>query len=155
MSSYVVVHFGLDDHDRPASKLHTPYKGPLQVVGVNASKTVYTCRSLVTGLLEDHHVRVLKPFIVEEGVDPVHVAISDSTDMKVIEKILEHRGVCKNANKKVRLSAVKFLVKFADEKKPCWVSHTNLISTAALHAYLIEHGLTHIMKERFRNGDSA
>ena len=155
LNSYVVVHFGLDATDRPASKLHTPYKGPLQVVGVNASKTVYTCRSLVTGLLEDHHVRVLKPFIVDEGVDPARVAISDTTDMEVIDYIIEHQGVSKNANKKVRLSAVKFLVQFADGKRPRWVPHKDLISTAALHAYLIEHGLGHIIKERFREGNSA
>jgi hypothetical protein len=154
VNSYVVVHFGLDDTDRPASKLHTPYKGPLQVVGVNESKTVYTCRSLVTGLLEDHHVRVLKPFIVDSGVDPLRVAVSDTSDMAVIEEILGHTGVSKTGGKRVRLSAVKFKVKFADEKKPRWVAHKHLTATAKLHEYLRVKGLDHLIKERFRSGDS-
>jgi len=155
LNSYVVVHFGLDATDRPASKLHTPYKGPLQVVGVNASRTVYTCRSLVTGLLEDHHVRVLKPFIVDAGVDPLRVAVSDTTDMAVVEEILKHAGVSKDKSKRVRLSVVKFYVKFAGEKRPRWVAHKHLIATAKLHEYLRAQGLDHIIKERFRGSVDA
>jgi hypothetical protein len=151
LNSYVLVHFGLDDADRPESKLHTPYRGPLHVVGVNENKTVYTCRNLVTGLLEDLHVRLLKPFIVDHGVDPVRVAISDTTDMEIVEKIIKHSGISRNGNKKVRLSAVKFLVKFVGEKKPRWVIHKDLIATAKLHEYLREHQLEDLIKERFRD----
>jgi hypothetical protein len=150
LNSYVVVHFGLDDTDRPASKLHTPYSGPLQVVGVSENKTVYTCRNLVTGLLQDFHVRLLKPFIVDEGVDPVRVAVSDATNMEVVEKIIKHAGISRKGAKKVRLSAVKFLVKFVGIKKPQWVIHKDLTSNVKLHAYLREHHLEDLIKERFR-----
>jgi hypothetical protein len=154
LNSYVVVHFGLDDTDRPASKLHTPYTGPLQVVGVSENKTVYTCRNLVTGLLQDFHVRLLKPFIVDEGVDPVRVAINDATNMEVVEKILKHVGISRKGSKRVRLSAVKFLVKFVGIKKPRWVVHKELIANALLHAYLRKHNLEFLIKERFGEAEA-
>jgi len=153
--SYVLVHFGLDATDRPQSKLHTPYRGPLIVVGVNENKTVYTCRNLVTGLLEDHHVRLLKPFIVDEGVDPLRVALTDTNDMEVVEEIIKHSGITRNASaKNVRLSAVKFLVRFVGERKPRWVIHKDLIATSKLHEYLRRQGLDELIKKRFRDEDS-
>jgi hypothetical protein len=146
MNSYVLIHYGFDKMSRPKSKLHTPWTGPLQVVGVNSKKTVYTCRNLVTGLLEDHHIKLLKPFTVDEGVDPYRIALAD-TSFRHIEKILKHKGESKTQRK----SSLEFLVKFADSSQPEWCAWKDICASAVLHTYLKEHKLDHLILERFKD----
>jgi len=148
LNSYVLVHYGFDKMSRPESKLHTPWTGPLQVVGVNSKKTVYTCRNLVTGLLEDHHVKLLKSFNVDEGVDPFRVALAD-TRFRHVEGILKHKGVSKVRSSQ-RMASLEFLVKFADSTKPEWCAWKDVFRTAALHSYLRAQGLEYLIAERFR-----
>jgi hypothetical protein len=146
MNSYVLIHYGFDKMSRPKSKLHTPWTGPLQVVGVNSKKTVYTCRNLVTGLLEDHHIKLLKPFTVDEGVDLYRIALAD-TSFRHIEKILKHKGESKTQRK----SSLEFLVKFADSSQPEWCAWKDICASAVLHTYLKEHKLDHLILERFKD----
>ena len=148
LNSYVLVHYGFDKMSRPETKLHTPWTGPLQVVGLDSKKVIYTCRNLVTGLLEDHHVKLLKQFHVDEGVDPYRVALAD-TRHRHIESILKHKGVSKIRSSQ-RMASLEFLVKFADSKEPEWCAWKDIFRTAALHSYLKAHNLEHLIAERFR-----
>jgi stringent starvation protein B len=114
---------------------------------MDKDKSLYTCRNLVTGLLENHHVTLLKPFIVDEGVDPTKVAISDTRDHQIITKISAHTTIKSNT----RLSAIKFKVLFEGEKKHQWVPYHSLINSKVLHDYLREHKLDKLIKDRFRD----
>ena len=85
-NTYVLVQY----ENRPPSKLHTNWKGPMRVVNNIGSK--YTVHNMITDELEDHHVSKLKAFQFDpEITDPQLVANKDQ-QLFDVDSILEMRG---------------------------------------------------------------
>ena len=86
INSYVLLKY----RDRPPTKFHTKWAGPMRVVS-NKTNT-YTLQDLVTNNLRNYHVTQLKPFEYDPmKIDPLDVARKER-DEYVVEKILGHKG---------------------------------------------------------------
>ena len=83
--SYVLMSYPV----RPPSKLNSRWAGPYEVVGMDANNV--SLRDLTGGPDKEVDVSRLKPFAVDEGVDPKAVAAADLGETEVVE-ILAHRG---------------------------------------------------------------
>jgi len=129
---------------RPPTKLHSLWRGPLRVV--NHIGPVYTLQDIDTLKLEDVHVTLLKAFrIDEESTDSVAVSKADKQSFTV-EAIKSHRG-----DPKLK-STLAFLVKWKDyeESNNTWEPWAGLRTNAVLHAYLKSHKtLKHLMPKDF------
>jgi hypothetical protein len=128
INSYVLVQYENADH-RPPSKLHSHWRGPLQVVSYEGP--IYTLRNLVNNKLEDFHITNMKHFLYDPAVvDPRLVANKDYNVFDV-ESILKHKG-------KPTRSSLQFLVKWVgyDDTHNSWEPWKNLRDNAILHQYL-------------------
>ena len=129
VDSYVLVQYENTDH-RPPSKLHTHWRGPLQVVSNEGP--IYTLRNLVNNKLEDFHVKNIKQFLYDPAqVDPRLVANKDY-NVYDIESILKHKG------KPTKRSSLQFLVKWVgyDNSHNTWEPWSNVRDNIILHQYL-------------------
>jgi transposase InsO family protein len=131
-NSYVMVSY----EDRPSSKLHTNYKGPLRVI--NNIGSVYTLQNLVTGKNEDHHISKLQPFYYDsDHTDPILIANKDY-DVVNVEQILEMSGNPKGSRKdllfKVRWQGCSDLL-------DSWESYANLRHNSVLHEFFRANNL--------------
>jgi hypothetical protein len=98
--------------NKPPSKLHCQWRGPLRVVNNIGSK--YVLQDLITKKLEDVHVSLLKQFHYDSAyTDPEQVALTDK-QMFVIEQIEAHKGDPK------KRSTLPFKVKWAGESEATW-----------------------------------
>ena len=83
--SYVLMSYKV----RPPSKLNMRWAGPYEVVGMEANDV--SLKDLTGGPDQTVDISRLKPFIVDDGVDPKAVAAADLGETEVSE-ILAHRG---------------------------------------------------------------
>jgi hypothetical protein len=78
VNSYVLVKY----RDRPPTKFHLPWKGPLRVVSYK--KGAYVLQDLVTNSTSEYHVTQLKPFTYDKSeIDPVEVARKEAQEFVV------------------------------------------------------------------------
>jgi len=132
ISSYVLVEYP----DRPPSKLHSNYRGPLRVVNHNGS--IYTLQNLITEKNEDHHISKLQPFYYDPTeTDPVLIANKDQ-QLAIVESILEMNGNPHGSRKDLMF---KVHWKGRTEKDDSWEPYTNLRHNSILHEYLIQQKL--------------
>ncbi len=132
INSYVFVQY----RDRPPTKFHSNWKGPMRVVHFN--KSFYTLQDLVSNKLKNYHVTQLKPFLYDVmDVDPAEVARAEAQEF-LIENILEHR----TSNSK-RRTDYEFLVKWTnyDEEANSWEPWELVRDNEALIKYLYTHKL--------------
>lgn len=132
INSYVMVSY----EDRPSSKLHTNYKGPLRVI--NKIGSIYTLQNLVTGKNEDHHISKLQPFYFDsEHTDPILIANKDY-DVVNVEKILEMSGNPKGSRKDLLFIV---LWQGCSDRVDSWESYANLRHNSILHDFLRSNNL--------------
>ena len=72
---------------RASTKLHLPWKGPVQVVSNNGSD--YALRNLVTGKLLNRHISLLKAFD-STRCSPIDAARRD-TNHYIVDKVVDHK----------------------------------------------------------------
>ncbi len=139
VNSYVLVQY----RDRPPTKFHTQWEGPLRVV--NVKKNTYTLQNLVTLKTRDVHVTQLKPFRYDATeINPVDIARKEAQEFQV-ESILQHRGGPR------RTTTLEFYVKWAgyDESYDSWEPWENVKDNEVLNNYLYNNKLrTHLTKEQ-------
>ena len=141
INSYVLVAYETEGN-RPPTKLHSRWRGPLKVVG-HVGQT-YTCLNLVTNKLEDFNINFLRPFKYdEERIDPYDVALRDNQYFEV-ERIEAHRG---DPNK---LSNLQFRVKWIGFEEPTWEPWKNVYKVGALHEYLRTHNMKRLIPKHFK-----
>ena len=141
VNSYVLVAYETEGN-RPPTKLHSRWRGPLKVVG-HVGQT-YTCLNLVTNKLEDFNINFLRPFKYdEERIDPYDVALRDNQYFEV-ERIDAHRG---DANK---VSNLQFRVKWIGFEEPTWEPWRNVYKVGALHEYLRTHNMKRLIPKQFK-----
>ena len=136
IDSYVLV-YDESERDGQQTKLLPTLKGPYRVVNKKQNGNIYTLQNLVTNTLKDYNIHSLRPFTQEENnPKPVlDIAVSDTLDMAIPRRILEHRG-----NPKKRKSmASKVLWKFRDDDEYTWEPWLNIRFNEVLIDYLRNH----------------
>ena len=130
VNSYVLMQY----RDRPPSKFHSNWAGPLRVVG-NKQNT-YTLQDLVTGKLKDVHITQLKEFQYDMmETDPRDIARKEKQEF-VVEKVLQHRG-----NPKKR-GTMEFLVQWLNYPgEDSWTEWENIRDNSELNKYLYNNKL--------------
>ena len=124
---------------RPPTKLHTNWDGPKQVLAVDVDGTEYTLRNIVTGTTETQHVTNMKPFLYETDThDPLKIAIRDTQEHFIVEKILDAR-VVRSKSSTISRTHTTFLTKWAGYTTPDWQPYKNLRSNLKLHEFLRSH----------------
>ncbi len=126
INSYVLVKY----RDRPPSKFHTHWAGPMRVV--HASKSTYTLQNLVNDKLVNYHLSQLKPFVYDEmEVDPVDIARREQEEF-LVEKILSHKGTYEDR------SNMQFEVKWLgyDDSHITWEPWKHMRENIEVHKYL-------------------
>lgn len=146
IDSFVLVRYR---KSLPPSRLHTIWRGPLQVLNYRDSQ--YTLRDLVTKKEKVYHISDMKPFIFDPAhTDPQDVARHDYLEF-FVEKVLSHKG---NLNLK---TTIQFHIKWLgyDESHNSWEPYSNLRDLDILHDYLIQHNLTQLIPKKFRSATSS
>ena len=131
-NTYVLVKY----ENRPPTKLHTNWKGPMRVVNSVGSK--YTVHNMITDELENHHVSQLKQFEYDpEMTDPRLVANKDQ-QLFDVDSILEMRGDPYKSKKQLF-----FLVRWKGltSVDDTWLPWKELRNNSILHAFLIDNKL--------------
>jgi hypothetical protein len=127
------------------TKLQGDWRGPLRVLRrVGAHE--YVLINLTNNREERAVVNDLKPFLFDpEVTDPAEVARRDLEEF-VVQEVLEHRG------SSARRGAMTFRVRWEGypAESDSWESYANLRETAALHRYLVAHGMANLVPEQFR-----
>jgi hypothetical protein len=124
---------------RPPTKLHTNLKGPMRVISNQGAE--YTLHDLVRDKNINVHVSRLHRFEYDTArVDPLTIAAKDEQEDEV-EKIISHTGDPK------RKSTMDFLVRWTgyDHTEDLWLPWKGLRLNPALHTYLREHGMHHLI----------
>jgi len=131
-NTYVLLQY----ENRPPSKLHSNWKGPMRVVNHIGSK--YTLHNMITDALEDHHVSKLKAFDFDpELTDPQLIANKDQ-QLFTVESILEMRGTPRGSKKHIF-----FLVRWLglDSTDDSWLPWKELRNNSILHKFLVDNKL--------------
>jgi hypothetical protein len=121
--------------NKPPTKLHTPWKGPMRVVSNQGAE--YIVHDLVRNKNINVHVTRLKKFEHDPvRVDPLAIAAKDYGEFEV-ESIISHSGDPK------RKSSMDFLVRWSgyDDSEDLWLPWSELRLNPALHKYLRAHGM--------------
>ena len=132
----------------PPTKLHTLWKGPMQIINSIGSK--YTLRNLSTGKLEDYHISSLKAFIVDEDhINPVDIAQKDYRTW-ITERIIDHRP--KKKLRELRRDQLEFLVKWEGypDDQSTWEPWKNVRRNQHLIEYLQNHQMTSLIPLNLR-----
>jgi hypothetical protein len=127
----------------PPHKLMTNWQGPYRVVSSIGNH--YTVLHLATMKEETVHVKRLKEFLVEPGVNPRQVA-NQATNRWDVEKILSHTG---NPNFRSKL---KFKVKWVGWEEPTsepW--SPEIYNLEPMHEYLRANNLVKLIPTKFLN----
>ena len=82
VGAYVLVNY----ENRPPSKLHTPWRGPMKVISSQDSR--YTVQNLVTNKLEDFHVTQLKLFVYDPILHDPRLIANKDYQVEDIERII-------------------------------------------------------------------
>jgi Integrase core domain len=133
--SYVLVQYP----DRPPTRLHTPWKGPLQVVSHSGNE--YVLRDLVENTERTYHVTQLKEFHYDpEFTDPREVAMHEAQEFE-IDKVTNYSGDRYGSRKDLL-----FEVHFKDGDVQ-WLPYSEIKRTDALHAYLRANRMTSLIPQ--------
>ena len=144
INSYVLVEYTSAGHFHGApNKLVPRRRGPMRIVNVVGS--TYTVENLETGKWEDFHITQLRPFHYDaEEVNPRLVAQADR-QLFDIEAVIKHRGDPWGSKK-----SLEFLVKWVGDAEPTWNEYKDLRDTEALHQYLREKKMLHLIPRKFK-----
>jgi transposase InsO family protein len=133
VNSYVLVKY----RDRPPTKFHSNWRGPMRVV--DFKKSHYTLQDLVTGKNKSFHLTQLKPFKFDEmDIDPAAIARAEQQEF-LVENILAHRKT-PGSNKRTDF---EFLVKWRgyDEADNTWEPWEFVRDNDKLLVYLYQNRL--------------
>jgi hypothetical protein len=145
VGSYVLLSYP----ERPPTKLHSAWRGPMIVT---ASKgNAYSVQDLVTLKIMEVDVTRLKAFKYEAGgMEDIqqaakNLAAKDRQEF-VVEKIIEHYHPGPNAKKKYALSKYEFFVRWAGygPDEDSWIPWSEVKDLQALDAYLVMHPELHL-----------
>jgi hypothetical protein len=126
------------------TRLHTSWKGPLQVVSNIGSE--YLLLDLITHKVKPYHITDMKPFRFDPlQTNPVDIARKDYLEF-FIEEILEMKG------DKKRVSTFSFLVKWLgyDETYNSWEPWKNVRDTDKVHDYLRANNMANFIPKKFQ-----
>jgi hypothetical protein len=141
INSYVLAKY----RDRPPTKFHTPWKGPMRVIA--SKKNTYTLQDLVTNKEYEYHVTQLKTFQYDRNeTDPVDIARKEAQEF-VVDQVLQHRGDPK------KRSTLEFLIKWEgyDESNNSWEPWANVKDNIKLNNYLYTHKLKMLLTREQKN----
>ena len=117
--------------DRPPTKLHPKWKGPMIVVG--RRDAVYECQDVSTLRVSSFHVSRLKLFNMDqtEVEDVVGIAAVDVAEY-VVDSIVDHRQTA---------AGLQFRVRWKDygPRDDSWLPYSEVRDVVAFHAYRLEH----------------
>ena len=134
----------MSPNGRP-TKLDALYRGPYRVAAVNKDR--YTLNNLVTGKFEtDKSVHSLKLFKYDATrTNPRDIALKDSTDMYLVERIVQHKGSVQ------RKSELQFLVKWLgyNDSFNTWEPFSSVRDNAIFHEYCKKHKMEKLIPEKF------
>ena len=125
--SYVLVSYP----DKPPSKLHPRWRGPMVVV--DHSTSTYRCQDLNTMKIYTFHVSRLKAFRNDRTDDLVAVASVDSSEY-IVDQIVDHRPAAQRDSWQFRVHWRGY-----DDSDDSWLTYPELRDVSALRAYLLEH----------------
>jgi hypothetical protein len=140
-SAYVLVKYRSGS---APTRLHTSWKGPLQVVSNIGSE--YVLLDLITGKLKTYHITDMKPFQFDPlRSDPIDIARRDYLEF-FMEKVLEIKG------DKKRVSTLSFLVKWLgyDETYNSWEPWKDVRETDKVHDYLRANNMANFIPKKCR-----
>jgi hypothetical protein len=140
-NAYVLVKYRSGS---PPTRLHTAYRGPLQVVSNIGSQ--YLLNDLITNKVKPYHISDIKPFIFDPlRTDPIDIARRDYLEF-FVEKILEMKGDGK------RVKTFSFLVRWLgyDETHDSWEPWKNVRDTDKVHDYLRANNMENFIPKKFR-----
>jgi Chromo (CHRromatin Organisation MOdifier) domain len=139
--SNVLVHYRTG---APPTRLHTFWKGPMQVVSGKDSR--YLLKDLISHKEKEYHVSDMKPFIFDPSTtNPIDIARRDHLEFYV-DKVFGHRGDVKAKRD------LEFHVKWLDydESQDSWEPYSALRDTSHLHEYLRLHKLEKFIPRKFK-----
>ncbi len=125
------------------TKLHSHWRGPYQVVGMEQDK--YTLLDLVMDKQFTVHVSTLTKFVFDpQRMNPEEIARRDA-NCAVVEQILEHTA---GGNSK---SNMDFKVRWRgySEEHDSWLPWRELRANTVLHQYLRDHNMTTLIPKEF------
>ena len=140
-SAYVLVKYRSGS---APTRLHTSWKGPLQVVSNIGSE--YVLLDLITGKLKTYHITDMKPYQFDPlQTDPIDIARRDYLEF-FMEKVLEIKG------DKKRVSTLSFLVKWLgyDETYNSWEPWKDVRETDKVHDYLRANNMANFIPKKCR-----
>ena len=138
INSFVLAKY----RERPPTKFHTPWKGPMRVVGSKKGK--YTLQDLVTNKEYEYHITQLKSFQYDKNeTDPTDIARKEAQEF-VVDQVLQHRG-----NPKER-GTLEFLVKWTgyDDSANTWEPWSNVKDNIVLNNYCYTHKLRSLLTKQ-------
>ena len=123
---------------KPPSKLHTPWRGPREVITAEDSHH-YVVRNLLDGRKDTYHISALKPFRYDPArIDPKDVARRDDQET-MVERVIYHEGDINQKN------SMYFKVKFENiplsDRDDDLIPWKELRNNPKLHEYLTERGM--------------
>jgi hypothetical protein len=129
--------------NKPPTKLHTLWKGPMRVISHVGSR--YTVQDLITGKTQDVHITSLKPYNALDDDQAVKTAAKDK-HMLIVKAIHGHK---RNGS---RLKNMRFHVEWEGSPDFTWEPYSNLTlrKNSVLHEYLRVHNLERLIPATFR-----
>ena len=121
----------------PASKLLPFLKGPMLVKHHNPKTSIYALQDLVTAKVLDYHVSRLRPFLYDERTcTPLQVALTDTLDEFVVERVIRMKGDSRKSRKDL-----KFRVRWAGygEADDTWEPWEHCRDSEAVQQFLRAH----------------
>lgn len=120
---------------RAPSKLAPRWRGPLRIVGKNASGSVYTCKDLATRKKLDFTVDRLKRFETDLSMRELTAIAANDNESFVVEKIVDHTG---DPTKK---STMDFKVRWQgyEPSEDTWIPYIEARDLQALDDYIRDH----------------
>ena len=130
VGKYVLVSYP----ERPPSKLHPVWQGPVVVVAKNGVK--YDVQDLSTMEIKSVHVTRLKAYNPAQTDDPRSVAAADTSEY-VVDSIVDHRRVNEEWTFRVRWSGY-------GPSDDTWLKRADLRDVSQFRAYLLAHPELHL-----------
>lgn len=131
LHSYVLVSYP----DRPPSKLHPKWRGPMLVVAVDGN--IYDVEDIVTQEVQQVHIDRLKPYVHDIFDTDLDVATLDN-ELHIVDFIVAHRGSFHRRTK------MKFKVRWRGHTADhdTWEPYKNVKNLEALGQYMTANNYT-------------
>jgi hypothetical protein len=138
LNSYVLVKY----RDRPPSKFHSNWKGPLRVISF--SKNNYMLQDLVSRKESSYHITQLKAFNYDEmETDPAEIARAEAQEF-IVEAVLNHSKGDKRGEYDFQIKWLGF-----DEPKDItWQPWANVKDNEVLNRYLYDNKLRSMLTKQ-------